>query len=96
MPGRRTHPRELLSAIQKLATEPIRYIINTSADADLVGGNRTLSKAGLRLGALTVRGGRPPGPDDAAFIMAHENVLNRMREADAVAAPGGMAKRDLR
>ena len=57
--------------------EPIRYIINTSADADLVGGNRTLSKAGLRLGALTVRGGRPPGPDDAAFIMAHENVLQR-------------------
>jgi len=70
---------ELLSTIQKLAAEPIRYIINTSADADLVGGNRTLSKAGLRLGAMTVRGGRPPGPDDAAFIMAHENVLNRMR-----------------
>ena len=70
--------RELLSAIQKLTKEPIRYIINTSADADLVGGNRTLSKAGLRLGALTVRAG-PPGPDDAAFIMAHERALNRMR-----------------
>jgi len=69
---------ELLSAIQKLTKEPIRYIINTSADADLVGGNRTLSKAGLRLGALTVRAG-PPGPDDAAFIMAHERALNRMR-----------------
>ncbi len=70
---------EVLSAIRKLTSAPIRYIINTSADADLVGGNRTLSKAGLRLGALTVRGGRPPGPDDAAFIMAHENVLNRVR-----------------
>jgi cyclase len=70
---------ELLSAIQKLTKEPIRYIINTSADADLVGGNRTLSKAGLRLGALTVRAGRAPGPDDAAFIMAHEHVLDRMR-----------------
>jgi len=70
---------ELLNAIQKLSREPIRYIINTSADADLVGGNRTLSKAGLRLGALTVRAGRPPGPDDAAFIMAHEGALNRMR-----------------
>ena len=70
---------ELLSAIQKLTKEPIRYIINTSADADLVGGNRTLSKAGLRLGALTVRAGRPPGPDDAAFIMAHESALNRIR-----------------
>lgn len=69
----------VLGAIQKLSRAPIRYIINTSADADLVGGNRTLSKAGLRLGALTVRAGRPPGPDDAAFIMAHENVLNRVR-----------------
>src|SRR5262245_1631800 len=62
---------ELLSAIQKLTKEPIRYIINTSADADLVGGNRTLSKAGLRLGALTVRAGRPPGPDDAEIGRAH-------------------------
>ena len=71
---------ELLSTIQKLTKEPIRYIINTSADADLVGGNRTLSKAGLRLGALTVRAGRPPGPDDAAFIIAHERALDRVRE----------------
>jgi cyclase len=70
----------VLSAIQKLTKEPIRYIINTSADADLAGGNRTLSKAGLRLGALTLRAGRPPGPDDAAFVMAHERVLDRMRE----------------
>jgi cyclase len=69
---------ELLGAIRKLTKEPIRYIINTSADTDMVGGNRTLSKAGLRLGALTVRAGGP-GPDDAAFIMAHENVLSRVR-----------------
>jgi len=71
----------LLAAIQKLAGERelIRYIFNTSADADLVGGNRTLSKAGLRLGALTVRSGRPPGPDDAALILAHESVLTRVR-----------------
>ena len=69
----------LLAEVQKLSKAPIRYIINTSADADLVGANRTLSKAGLRLGALTVRGDRPPGPDDAAFIMAHENTLNRVR-----------------
>jgi glyoxylase-like metal-dependent hydrolase (beta-lactamase superfamily II) len=78
--GTQAASSELLAAVQKLSKEPIRYIINTSADADLVGGNRTLSKAGLRLGALTVRGnGRPPGQDDAAFIMAHESVLNRVR-----------------
>jgi len=69
---------ELLAAIRTLTKAPIRYVINTSADADLVGGNRTLSKAGLRLGALTIRSGGP-GPDDAAFILAHERVLDRIR-----------------
>jgi glyoxylase-like metal-dependent hydrolase (beta-lactamase superfamily II) len=78
---------EVLTAIQKLTKDPIRYIINTSADADLVGGNQTLSKAGLRLGALTVRGGRAPGPDDAAFVMAHENVLLRMRAPSGTTPP---------
>ena len=70
---------DVLAAIQRLTRDPIRYIINTNADLDLVGGNGTLSKAGLRLGALAVRNGRAPGPDDAAFILAHENVLERMR-----------------
>jgi cyclase len=78
---------EVLTAIQKLTKEPIRYIISTSADADLVGGNRTLSKAGLRLGALTIRNGSAPGADDAAFVMAHENVLQRMRASSGKAPP---------
>jgi len=76
--GTQDRSSQLLSAIQRLTKAPIRYVINTSADADLVGGNQVLSKAGLRLGALTIRAGGP-GPDDAAFIMAHENVLDRMR-----------------
>jgi cyclase len=70
--------REVLAAIQKLTKESIRYIINTNPDVDLAGGNRALSKAGLRLGALPVRAGTEPGADDAAFIMAHENTLERM------------------
>ena len=75
---------EVLAALQKLTKEPIRYIINTGADTDLVGGNRALSRAGLRLGALSVGRGRAPlregiRPDDAAYILAHENVLQRMR-----------------
>jgi glyoxylase-like metal-dependent hydrolase (beta-lactamase superfamily II) len=85
--GPREASGEVLAAIQKLSKEPIRYIINTSADADLVGGNSALSKAGLRLGALAVRAGRPPGPDDAAFIMAHENVLDRMRAPSGSTPP---------
>jgi cyclase len=42
--GTRETSAEILSAIRKLTKEPIRYIINTSADADVVSGNAALSK----------------------------------------------------
>lgn len=78
---------EVLAAIQKLSKEPIRYIINTNADADLVGGNAAFSRAGLRLGALSILAGKGAGPDDAAFIMAHESVLERMRTPSGKTPP---------
>src|SRR4030095_2009899 len=37
------------AARQKLTPRPIRYIIDTSADPDHVGGNETISKAGQTL-----------------------------------------------
>jgi glyoxylase-like metal-dependent hydrolase (beta-lactamase superfamily II) len=42
--GTREAAGEVLAAIQKITKEPIRYIINTSADADMVSGNAALSK----------------------------------------------------
>src|ERR1700693_5049621 len=39
----------VLAAIKKLSDQPIRYIIDTSADADRVGANEKLSKAGRTL-----------------------------------------------
>ena len=57
----------VLEAIRKITDQPIRYIINTGADADDVGGNAALSKAGLNI--------LPPGP---ATILAAQQVLLRM------------------
>src|SRR5258705_8049341 len=48
---------EVLAAIKKVSELPIRYIFNTSADLDHVGGNEKLSKAGI-----TILGGGPRKP----------------------------------
>jgi cyclase len=72
----------VLAAVQRLSSKPIRYIINTSADADAVGGNAKLSKAGQSVLSGSV--GNPGITADvidnggAASILAHENVLTRM------------------
>jgi glyoxylase-like metal-dependent hydrolase (beta-lactamase superfamily II) len=75
--------QDVLAAIRRLTPLPIRYIINTSMDADHVGGNETLSKAGLSILPGAVVAGPGLGDDlisnfGAASVLAHENVLRRM------------------
>jgi glyoxylase-like metal-dependent hydrolase (beta-lactamase superfamily II) len=71
----------LLAAVRKLSNRPIRYVINTSADADHVGGNEALSKAGQTI--LGHQGSSGVSEDvytsgGAASVLAHENVFSRM------------------
>jgi glyoxylase-like metal-dependent hydrolase (beta-lactamase superfamily II) len=67
---------KLLAAIRKVSDEPVRYIIDTSADPDHAGGNAPMSQAGVD------PGGNAPGNFGfrigVAPIIAHENVLKRL------------------
>jgi cyclase len=78
----------VVTAIRKLTAQPIRYIIDTSADPDHVGGNETLSKAGQTLftapGSIGITGDFLGG---VASILAAQKVLERMSAPTGRASP---------
>ena len=62
----------LLEAVKSISPRPIRLIINTSADADHVGGNAVIGNAGVSMSF------DPFALGNHATVLAHENVLRRM------------------
>ncbi len=78
----------VIAAIKKITTRPIRYVINTSADPDHVGGNAVIAQAGQTL--FTQGGGAGIAADflgGGASILAVEQVLTRMSGYPAAAWP---------
>jgi glyoxylase-like metal-dependent hydrolase (beta-lactamase superfamily II) len=74
---------QVLAALRRITPLPIRYIINTSVDADHVSGNDKLARAGLSILPGAVVAGAGLGDEllsneGGASVLAHENVLTRM------------------
>jgi cyclase len=80
---------ELLAAIAKLSSKPIRHIINTSVDGEHTGGNEALSRAGKYVRLIDTFD--PRGSRSDAAIIAHVNVLGRMSSPTGTQAPAAAA-----
>ena len=68
----------VMAAIRTLTDKPIRYIINTHAHPDHVGGNESIVKASG--GQRTDVGGGNGGPvnPDGVIVVAHQNTVDQM------------------
>jgi cyclase len=82
----------VVAAIRKLTRQPIRYLINTSADPDQVGGNATVAKAGQTLFMQTSGAGLSADfQGGGASILSVEEVLTRMSAPTGKASPFPLA-----
>ena len=69
---------QVVAAVKAISNEPIRLIINTSADPDHVGGNEIVSAAGLEVNPDSFN------DDPHATVLSHENVLTRLSGDDQI------------
>jgi len=81
--GSTANADKVLATIRRITELPIRYILNTTIDADHVGGNDRLARAGLSILPGAVAAGAGLNDDlvsnsGRASVLAHENVLTRM------------------
>jgi cyclase len=71
------HGEKIVAAVRHLTKKPLRYLVNTSADADNVGGNGSVVKAAGGTNGPGGNGGAG-GANTGILVMSHENALNRM------------------
>jgi glyoxylase-like metal-dependent hydrolase (beta-lactamase superfamily II) len=83
---------KVLAAMKTISPQPIRFVINTSADEHHVRGNEALSMAGRNIYAAVGGGvGREPERPQGAPIYSHEKAMHRM----AGLLPGTTARTDI-
>lgn len=85
--GMASRAEAVVAAIRRITPGAIRYLINTSADPDHVGGNETIANAGQTLFAGFTTGNAGAFGRGGASIIATEKVLERMSTPVGQAAP---------
>lgn len=73
----------VLAAIKRISSQPIRYIIDTGPDADHVGGNEALSKAGEKLFSRSGNSGGARAADSVVPVLSAEGVLRHLAKSPA-------------
>jgi hypothetical protein len=86
--GPATAASQLLGQIRQLSGRPIRFLIDTNADAQVIGGNAVVAAAGQSLAttdtfdAIEVNGNTSkvslPGQGATAVVIARQTVLTQM------------------
>jgi glyoxylase-like metal-dependent hydrolase (beta-lactamase superfamily II) len=69
---------KLLTEVGKLTDKPLRYVINTSVDADHTGGNEAIANMHGSVTSLPVQNTPGSSLTESAQILAHDNVYARM------------------
>ena len=81
---------QVLAAIRTISSKPIRYIVNTSIDADHTGGNVAITKAGDTIAGGNVLGDIGESATRGAAIISFQTILDRMSASKgADVAPQG-------
>jgi glyoxylase-like metal-dependent hydrolase (beta-lactamase superfamily II) len=68
---------KIVAAVRHLTKKPLRYLVNTSADADNAGGNGAVVKAAGGTSGVGGNGGGAAA-NTGILVISHENALNRM------------------
>jgi cyclase len=85
--GTAQNASQVLAAVRQLTPRPVRYIINTHAHPDHVGGNERIGASGVPLSGRGVAQVGAGNSAPRAEIIAHEETLNRMSAPAGAQAP---------